>query len=64
MIAATDRDGASRAYYYNSQNELINVVAPDGGITTLTYSGGLLAGIIEPGNRVSHPSHPRRGPET
>src|SRR5262249_33733718 len=33
-------------------NQVTNILEPDGGLTTFTYSLGHLASIIEPGNRV------------
>ena len=45
--------GPSWGFSYNASHDLTLVSAPDGSSTTLNYSGGLLASIIEPGGTVT-----------
>jgi RHS repeat-associated protein len=50
LTGVVDRFGVTRSYQYDAAGRLARVVAPDGGVTTLTYSGATLA-ISEPGGR-------------
>jgi YD repeat-containing protein len=51
LTAVVDPHGLALTYLYDSQSNLTQVDAPDGGVTTLTYAGGL-SSIQEPGGRL------------
>ena len=56
--------GLATNYSYDMYGRLIEVVAPDGGVTTLNYgsgSSGLLTSIDEPGGRVVYVTHSSTG---
>jgi RHS repeat-associated protein len=59
MNSVVDTHGLARIYGYDSLGRLVQVAAPDGGITVLTYSPvtGLLATIAEPGGRLLQVGH-------
>jgi RHS repeat-associated protein len=57
QTSIVDPDGQQWVYQYNSSGDLDQVNTPDGGVTTLIYSGGLLASIQEPGGRQLTFSH-------
>jgi YD repeat-containing protein len=52
-----DSHGLTATYLYDSQNRLIEVDEPDGGVTTFGYTSSLLSVINEPGNRIVTLTH-------
>ena len=63
QTSVVDTDGQVLSYSYDTQNRLIGVLAPDGGLTTLAYDpgSGLLSSITEPGGRVLSFQHDLSG---
>jgi RHS repeat-associated protein len=53
LMYVQDTHGLQRSYTYDSAGRLIQVNAPDGGVTTLNYNSatGVLSQITEPGGR-------------
>jgi RHS repeat-associated protein len=51
LSSVLDTDSQSIVYHYDFSGLLTQVTAPDGGVTTLHYAGGLLSSIHEPGGR-------------
>ncbi len=52
LTAVVDTHQLARTYEYDDQNRLFEVDTPDGGVTSLSYSGPTFAAIIEPGGRI------------
>jgi RHS repeat-associated protein len=50
LLVVQDRDGLRRRYQYDAGGRLVQVTAPDGGVTTFAYAGSGVA-ITEPGNQ-------------
>jgi YD repeat-containing protein len=61
LTSVVDTHGLATTYEYDSQNRLIQVTAIDGGITTLSYSNGVLSSISEPGGRMVSLGHDSLG---
>ncbi len=57
MTAAVDRNGNTTAYAYDGGGNLTTITDPVGLVTTLAYSGGLLASVTDPAGRVTGFAH-------
>ena len=63
QTSVVDTDGQVLSYSYDTQNRLIGVLAPDGGLTALAYdpASEQLTSVTEPGGRVLQFEHDASG---
>jgi RHS repeat-associated protein len=52
LTSVVDPHNLALTYTYLGGNLVSTVSAPDGGVTSFSYTGNALTGIVEPGNRV------------